>query len=161
MAKKIAYCSLLTALALIFGFIEHLVSFDYIAPGVKLGLANSIVLLLIFIKQYKSAIAVNITRILLSTLLFSGPVAATFAISGAALSMLVSVLLLKSKHLSIIGISIAAAACHNIGQILVAGLVMGTWSVLYYTPILVLCGAISGLLTGTAANLVYKRIKKH
>lgn len=160
MAKKIAYCSLLTALALIFGFIEHLVSFDYIAPGVKLGLANSIVLLLIFVKQYKSALAVNLARILLSTLLFSGPMAAIFAISGAALSMIVSVLLLKSKHLSIIGISIGAAACHNIGQILVAGFVMGTWSVLYYMPILVLCGAISGLLTGTAANLVYKRIKK-
>ncbi|MBQ7044955.1 MAG: Gx transporter family protein [Clostridia bacterium] len=160
MAKKIAYCSLLTALALIFGFIEHLVSFDYIAPGVKLGLANSIVLLLIFVKQYKSAIAVNLARILLSTLLFSGPMAAIFAISGAALSMIVSVLLLKSKHLSIIGISIGAAACHNIGQILVAGFVMGTWSVLYYMPVLVFCGAISGLLTGTAANLVYKRIKK-
>lgn len=160
MAKKIAYCSLLTALALIFGFIEHLVSFDYIAPGVKLGLANSIVLLLVFLKHYKSAIAVNLTRILISTLLFSGPMAALFAISGATLSMLISVLLLKSKHLSIIGISIVAAVFHNIGQVLIAGFVMGTWSVLYYLPILMICGAICGLLTGTASNLIYKRIKK-
>lgn len=157
MAKKIAYCSLLTALALIFGFLEHLVSLDFIAPGVKLGLANSIVLILIVLKQYKAAIAVNITRILLSTLLFSGPIAALFAISGAAFSMLVSVLLLKTKCFSVIGISISGAVCHNLGQILVACFVMGTSSVLYYIPILSLCGAISGLLTGTAANLILKR----
>lgn len=160
MAKKIAFCSLLTALALIFGFLEHLVSLDYIAPGIKLGLANSIVLILIYLKQYNSAILVNLTRILLSTLLFSGPIAALFAVSGASISMFASFLLLKAKHLSVVGISIVGAVCHNLGQILVAFFVMGTASVLYYIPVLSLCGAVSGLLTGTVTNLILKHLKK-
>ena len=159
MSKKIAYYSMFTALALIFGFLEHLVSLDYIAPGVKLGLANSIVLILLYTKHLKAAVAVNIARILLSTLLFSGPVAAAFAIGGAVLSMAVSYLLLNVKSLSIIGVSIAGAVCHNLGQIAVAGFVLGTWSVIYYIPILSLCGAGCGLLTGLSSAMVLKRLK--
>ena len=98
MAKKISIYGILATLCLILGYVEHLVSLDFIAPGIKIGLANSVALLLLARGDIKGAFAVNITRILLSALLFAAPSTLIFSFSGGITSLIV----MKQSYKSII-----------------------------------------------------------
>lgn len=155
MAKKICLYGILSAFCITLGFVEHLISFDFIAPGVKIGLANSVALLLICWDDFKGAFAVNITRILLSAFLFSAPSTLIFSISGGIFAFIVMVISKKAKILSEIGISVLGAVAHNVAQIVCALLILGN-GVLYYSPFLMLSALISGILTGFLAKLCLK-----
>ena len=158
MAKKICLYGVLSALCIVFGFIEHLISFDFIAPGIKIGLANSVALLLIVWGDKQGAIAVNLVRILLSALLFSNPSVLYYSLSGGVISFIVMVIFSKFNSVSIIGLSIAGAVAHNITQLVCAQLLLGN-GIWYYTPILLVSALLGGFITGTAASIVFKKIK--
>ena len=160
MAKKVSFYALFTALALLFSFVESLYSLNFIAPGIKLGLANCVALLFIFKGDFKGAFLVNIARILLSTLLFSAPSALLFSLTGGVLSLAVSCLLQKTNVFSPIGIGAAGAVTHNLVQLLVAAIITATKGVLFYAAPLIFSGLICGILTGLAAGMIEKKIKK-
>ena len=158
MAKKIALYGILTSLALIFGYIESLFSLSFIAPGVKLGLANSVALILLCFKDFKGAMLVNITRILLSVLLFSSPFSLVFSLTAGILSVVVMRLLSGIKGVSVIGFSISGAAVHNLVQLTVASLLFGR-AVWYYLPFLLVSALLSGGIIGILSSIIFKKIK--
>lgn len=158
MAKKVALYGILTSLALIFGYIESLFSLSFIAPGVKLGLANSVALLLLCFKDFKGALIVNITRILLSALLFSSPFSLAFSLTAGVFSVVIMWFLSGIKSVSVIGFSISGAAVHNFVQLTVASLLFGR-AVWYYLPFLLISALLSGGIIGILSSIIFKKIK--
>ncbi|MGN0451294.1 MAG: Gx transporter family protein [Acutalibacteraceae bacterium] len=158
MAKKVALYGILTSLALIFGYIESLFSLSFIAPGVKLGLANSIALILLCYGDFKGALAVNITRILLSALLFSNPFSLVFSLTAGLISVVIMRLLSGLKSVSVIGFSISGAAVHNLVQLTVASLLFGR-AVWYYLPFLLVSALLSGGIIGILSSIIFKKLK--
>ena len=158
MAKKVALYGILTGLALIFGYIESLFSLSFIAPGIKLGLANSVALLLLCFKDFKGALLVNITRILLSALLFSTPFSLVFSLTAGIISVVIMKLLSGIKSVSVAGFSIAGAVVHNLVQLTVASIIFGR-AVWYYLPFLLVSALISGGIIGALSLIIFKRIK--
>ena len=158
MAKKIALYGILTSLALIFGYIESLFPLSFIAPGVKLGLANSVALILLCYGDFRGAILVNITRILLSALLFSSPFSLVFSLTAGILSVVIMRLLSGIKGVSVVGFSISGAAVHNLVQLTVASLLFGR-AVWYYLPFLLVSALLSGGIIGILSSIIFKKIK--
>ena len=158
MAKKIALYGILTSLALIFGYIESLFPLSFIAPGVKLGLANSVALILLCYGDFRGAMLVNITRILLSALLFSSPFSLVFSLTAGILSVVIMRLLSGIKGVSVVGFSISGAAVHNLVQLTVASLLFGR-AVWYYLPFLLISALLSGGIIGILSSIIFKKIK--
>lgn len=158
MAKRICTLGLLTALCMVLGYLERLVSLSFIAPGVRLGLANSVALLLIAARDFKGALAVNITRIVLSAILFGSPVSIAFSLGGGIASWCVMSCLSRCKTVSIIGMGIAGGAVHNLLQAAVALVVVGT-GVTLYIPLLLTAGALSGAFIGALGTIIFKKMQ--
>ena len=156
--RRLCTYALLCAVCMIIGYIESLFELSFIAPGVKLGLANAVSCVLIFTGDIKGAFYVNLSRILLSAFLFSSPVSLAFALSGGVVSLIIMALLSINKSFSVIGISIAGGAAHNTAQC-IAGLFFVGKGVLYYLPVLLITGALSGAFIGFLSLLILKRIK--
>ena len=157
--KKLCLWGIFTALCICFGFLESLLPFDFIAPGVKIGLSNSVALLLVCFGDTKGAFAVNIVRILLCALLFGNPFSLLFSLPAGIISLLCTFLLYKTDKFSLVGISLISATVHNTVQLAVAVLTVGT-AVLFYLPVLLLCGTLSGAFLGFICTLILKKIKK-
>ena len=133
--KKTAFCGLVLALALIAGYAENLVPVAVAIPGIKLGAANSVILILLYMVGVKEAFLVNISRALLSGFLFGSMSSILYSLSGAVLSLVVMTLLKKTDRFSISGVSMAGGVFHNIGQLTMAALVLETTAVWYYLPV--------------------------
>lgn len=158
--KKTAFCGLVLALALIAGYAENLVPVAVAIPGIKLGAANSVILILLYMVGVKEAFLVNISRALLSGFLFGSMSSILYSLSGAVLSLVVMTLLKKTDRFSISGVSMAGGVFHNIGQLTMAALVLETTAVWYYLPVLIITGSITGFLIGSLSGEIYKRIIK-
>ncbi len=158
MAKKICLYGVSTAVCLVLGYIESLLSLSFIAPAVKLGLANSVALLFIIKGDIKGAFAVNITRILLAAFLFATPFSLVFSLSAGLASLIIMSVFSKLKAFSAVSFSVMGALAHNITQLAVAFIFFSA-SVLYYLPVLVFSALISGYLIGFLCQIVYKKIK--
>lgn len=156
--RRICLYGLLSAVCMAAGYLESLIPFEFIAPGVKIGLANSVCLMLAIKGDTKGAFAVNTVRILLSSLLFGTALSLVFSLCAGFASLLCICLLRHIKSMSEIGISIVSAAVHNLTQAAVAAAVTGA-GVLYYIPVLLICGAASGALTGMLCRIILKNIK--
>lgn len=160
MAKKVSVYALLTVICLGVSYIEG-ICFSFIAmPGLKLGLANTIPMLLIKEKKYGASVLINLTRILLSSLLFGNFYSLIFSLFGALLSTLTVFLLSRFKIFSFAGISSAAGTMHNLGQIIAALLTIGTKGILYLLPLLMLCGSVMGFISGILLNIFKTKYKK-
>lgn len=140
----------LLALALILSYVESLIPFSFGIPGIKLGLPNLIVLLLLYDRTggAKEALLVNALRIVLSGFLFSNLYAILYALSGAAFSFLAMLTGKKCGRFSMIGVSVLGGVFHNIGQMITAMLVVETFAVAYYVPFLIVAGTVTGALLG-------------
>ena len=158
--KKTAFCGLVLALALIAGYVENLVPVAVAIPDIKLGAANSVILILLYMVGVKEAFLVNISRVLLSGFLFGSMSSILFSLSGAVLSLFVMTLIKKTDRFSINGVSMAGGVFHNIGQLAMAALVLETTAVCYYLPVLIITGSITGFLIGVLSGEIYKRIIK-
>ena len=159
LTKKLATCSALTALALIFSYVEVLIPFSFGIPGIKLGLANIVVLISIYSLGAKYGLFINLARIALSALMFGNAFSVIYALSGGLISLAVMLLAKRAKVFSVIGVSMAGGVFHNLGQLLVAALVMQTGRIMYYFPVLLISGMITGILTGFIATLVLRALK--
>lgn len=156
-AKRIAVCGILTAAALVLGFVEKLIPLDVLLFGFKLGFANIVVLFAIYKLNFFDSFAVCILKILACGLAFGGPVYLLYSLSGGLLSFIV--MLISKKRLNIITVSILGAVFFNIGQIICACFIFSTKAILYYLPFLMLAGVVTGALIGFIANIAIKRIK--
>lgn len=159
MNSKVAYMGMYTALALIFSYVELLIPFNIGIPGMKLGLANVVVVVVLYKMGWKEAYIVSIARVLLSGVLFGNLASISFSLSGCILSLTMMCLIYRKKDFSVIGVSIVGAICHNLGQILIAMLVVSSFSVMYYFPILMIVGVLTGLVIGIVSREMLVRIK--
>ena len=148
---RIAWFGVFTALALIFSYVETLIPFQIGIPGVKLGLANLIVVVALYKMGGKDALLLSVTRIVLSGFIFA-------SLAGGLLSLAVMVILKKRGSFSVFGVSMAGGVFHNVGQLIVAMLVVETFSVAYYVPVLLIAGVITGFIIGVVANEMLKRL---
>lgn len=158
--KKTAFCGLVLALALIAGYAESLIPVFFAIPGIKLGAANSVILILLYMVGIKESFIVNITRVMLSGFLFGSMSSILYSLSGAVISLLVMILLKKTARFSISGVSMAGGVAHNIGQLTMAAFVLETTAVWFYLPVLIISGTVTGLLIGVLAGEIRKRIPK-
>ncbi len=156
--KKLAVMGLLTALAMIFGYVEAILPISVGIPGVKLGLANIVIVFALYRLKPSEAFLINLVRIVLVNLMFGNLSIMLYSLAGGILSVCVMTLLKKSDRFSIYGVSIAGGVFHNIGQLVVAMLVLETASLIYYGPVLLVAGLITGLIIGITAKEVLKRI---
>ena len=160
LSRKTAFCGLVLALALIAGYVESLIPVAVAIPGIKLGAANSVILLLLYMVGAREAFLVNISRVVLSGFLFGSMSSILYSLSGAIVSLVVMTLLKKTNRFSISGVSMAGGVFHNVGQLIMAAFVLETTAVWYYLPVLILSGSITGILIGTLAGEICKRISK-
>lgn len=156
--KKIAYMGLFAAIAIIFGYVESLIPFFAGIPGIKLGLANLAVLFILEKYTWKEAVLVSMVRILVIGFMFGNMFSILYSMAGAALSLTVMTFMKKTSGFSLLGISVAGGVSHNIGQLIVAALIVENKSLLYYAPVLIISGVITGLLIGILTSEVTKRI---
>lgn len=162
--KRIALCSILTALAIVLSLVEKMFPLDAVlpVPGIKLGLANIVTLFALVRLCARDALVILVLRVSLASLLFGGLTGFLFSLSGGLLAWLVMWILLRfeGKSLSYLGISVAGASMHNVGQIAIAVFWMGTSAVVAYLPLLLVMAIPLGLVTGLTASVFLMHLKK-
>ncbi|MDO5146127.1 MAG: Gx transporter family protein [Eubacteriales bacterium] len=157
--RKTAMYGLFLALALVAAYLERLLPVNLGVPGVKLGLANIVTMILLYTVGVSGAVGVSTARVLLSGILFHNGFAMVYAAAGAASSMLAMTLLKKTKRFSEVGVSVAGGVFHNVGQILVAAVVLETGALFYYLPILILSGLGAGVAIGVLSGILIRRLE--
>ena len=158
--KRITSFGMLIALAFIFSYVESILPFQLPVPGMKLGLANIVVVAALYCWGEKEAFVLSAVRILLVSLTFGNMTALLYSFAGGILSFAMMVLIKKIKCFDIIGVSIAGGVFHNVGQILVAIVMLETKTIVYYLPALVVSGTVTGTGIGIAGGELTKRLKK-
>lgn len=158
--KYISLYAMFVALAMILSYIESLIPLPFAIPGMKIGLANLAVIVALYVMDEKAAISISILRVILVSFTFANLSAMMFSLIGALCSILCMLLLKKLGSFSLAGVSIAGAVSHNIGQLMVAIIVVNTVQVISYMPILIIFGVTSGFVMGIMAVMVINRIKK-
>lgn len=154
--KTVARMAVLTALAVLLGYVESLFPPPVAIPGIKLGLANVIIITVLYICGAKQAWTVTVMKVSLCALLFGSATSFIYSLCGAALSLVIMMLAKKSDIFSVVGVSSLGGIFHNMGQLVCAYFFIGKGALLHI-PVLCLCGALCGVLTGLAAQIIIKR----
>ena len=157
--KKIATSALMIALAMILSFVESQIPSFFPIPGIKLGLANIAVIFALYRLSIKDAIVVSLIRVVVVSTLFGTSLTLAYSLSGAVLSLLIIVLLIKSDRFSIVGVSVAGGISHNIGQIIMAIILMHNSVISYYLPFLIISGIVTGVVIGLVSAKIVERVK--
>ncbi len=157
-ARRVALTGLLAALALIFSYIEFLVPFNAGVPGIKLGLANLVPLIILYRLDARYAFSANLVRVALAGLLFSGLFAALYSLAGSIVSFFIMWLLKKTDRFSVIGVSMAGGVFHNLGQLCVAIFAVSNLQLFRYMPVLIISGMAAGIIVGIGAYVLLDKI---
>ena len=160
MKTKVAYFGVFTALALIFSYVESLIPIQMGIPGVKLGLANLIIVIALYKMNMKETYILSLVRIVLAGFMFGNLFAILYSLAGGMLSLTIMCILKKTDKFSVYGISMAGGVFHNIGQLLMAMIVLESISIGYYFPMLLISGLVTGFVIGVISNEMMKRLKK-
>lgn len=159
-AHNVAISGLLTSLMLVLGLIERQFPLAVAVPGIKLGLANSVLLYGLYMLGTRQSVVLMLLKALISMLIYANPFAMLYSLAGGALSLLAMVFFKWMKGVSIIGVSALGAVFFNIGQILMAVAVLNTPQLIVtYLPVLMVAGVVTGVLTGIIAQLVLRHLK--
>jgi heptaprenyl diphosphate synthase len=153
--RKLVFMALLVAMATALHVVEAMLLIPVPIPGVKLGLANIITLLTLYLYGFRAGLTVALMRVVLGSLICGMFLSPGFmlGLTGAIGSTLLMALLLKqTRCFSMIGISLAGATAHNTGQLLAACLLLQSTSIVYYLPVLLLAGIPTGFITGYLLN---------
>ena len=157
--QQVALSGLLTSLMLVFGFIERQFPLPVPVPGIKLGLANSVLLYALYMLGIRQTIVLMLLKSLMSWLIYMNLSAMLYSFAGGVLSVAAMILVSRMKGVSPIGVSALGAVSFNIGQILMAAWVLGTPQLIVtYLPVLMVSGVLTGILTGVIARLVMKHL---
>lgn len=160
-AKTVALCGVLTALALGFGYVEFLIPFAIPIPGAKLGLANLVTLTGLYFLTPLQTLAILIARILLSGFMFGSFSSIIYSLAGGLLSFFVMLIIKKTELLSVTGISIVGGVFHNIGQLLIACLILQNPAPVIYLPYLIIIGTVAGALMGILSRIISSTVNKY
>lgn len=166
--QELALTAMLAALAFALSFLESLIPFQPGLPGVKPGFANLVIVFALCRMNARSALGINLVRILLSGLLFSGLFGILYSIAGAAASLaaMAGLLAVEKKRecrgrkplFSIFGISMTGGVFHNLGQLLVAIFLLSSLNLVYYLPVMILSGIVTGLINGMIAEVLLEKL---
>ena len=156
----IGYGAILTALAMIFSYVEAILPFTIAIPGVKLGIANIVVVIALYKFGVKMALTINIIRIVISGFLFSGTFGILYSLAGGLLSFVAMLMIKRFKCFSIVGVSLTGGVFHNLGQLLTAAFLVSNLKMFVYFPVLLFSGLATGVINGIVAGLVLEKLKK-
>ena len=158
-SKDIAFMGLVLGIALILSYIEALFPFFGGIPGMKAGLPNMAVVLLLYLYDVKASLLINLMRIIISGFLFGNMFGILFSIAGAIVSFIVMVLVKCLDVFDMRGVSVAGGVAHNVGQLLIAAFVVKTSGIIYYLPFLLISGTITCFVNGFIAEKMYYYLK--
>lgn len=156
--KKLTFSALMAALALIFSYIEVLIPFNFGIPGIKLGIANLVVIIALYYLGAGYAFTINLIRVSVAGLLFNGLFGFCYSMAGALLSFGAMLLAKRTGLFSVTGVSICGGVFHNLGQILVATFLVSSLKMFAYFPVLIISGVISGCIIGVISWLILQRL---
>jgi len=161
--KTMVFIAVLVSQAMVLSYFERFIPLNLLVsiPGVKLGLANIVTLVSLYILSFKQSTFIVITRTTLTAFLFGSMSGFLYSLSGGILSLLAMGVVKKvaKDKVSIIGISILGAAFHNIGQISVAILVVQNTNLIYYLPFLMISSVITGILVGVTSGYLIQYLR--
>ena len=159
--KRLTFLGIAVAIALVLSYIEMLLPPIWSAvPGIKAGLPNIVIILVLYGLSLKDAAAVSLVRLALVTLLFGNAMTLLYSLAGAVLSLGIMAILKKINSFSVVGVSIAGAVFHNLGQIIVAIIIMQTKEIGYYMIVLAFSGTIAGIFVGLLGGILLKYFKR-
>ena len=158
--SKITLYGIFAALAMILSYVELQIPAFFAVPGMKLGLTNIVVVVALYVLGEKSAFFINLIRILVVSLLFGTVMSLWFSLAGGVLSTLIMILLKRCDKFSPVGVSAAGGITHNIGQIMIAMILLQTKFIVWYLPALWLSGVVSGVVIGIIGGIVCDHLKK-
>lgn len=152
--KRMVFIALFIAIALTLNYFERFIPIAITIPGVKLGLANVVSLVALSLLTLPEVLTIVILRTLLGAMFYGSISALMFSMAGGILSLLGMWLLMRTKlrDMSLIGISIFGAVCHNVGQVTVAVLILKSSAIYSYLPILLVSSLVTGVLIGVVAQ---------
>lgn len=160
MKKKTAYLGLLCAAAMILGYVESLFPVFVGIPGMKLGLPNLAIVMILYLYSWKEALAVSVVRVLGIGFLFGNVFSILFSLAGCIFSLLCMEFSRRILKLSCTGVSMVGGVAHNAAQVVVAIFVVENVRVGYYFSVLAITGLITGILIGILSGEMIKRMKK-
>ena len=158
--KTIATGAVLASLALIFSYVEFLIPISLGIPGIKPGLANIVIVVALYKLGTRTALMVNATRILLAAALFGSVFSGLYSLAGGLISFVAMVALKRTKLFSTAGVSMAGGVFHNMGQLMIATLLVESAQIFYYFPLLLLSGMATGIFNGILATLILRALNK-
>lgn len=157
MTRRVAVNGMFLTLAIVVSYIEVLLPIPVGIPGIKIGLANGVIMVLLYFTTWKRAFFISVLRILLAGLLFGNPMTIVYSLAGGILSIIVMAFLKRTGGFSEVGLSVAGGVAHNLGQLSVAVLLMENVRIYYYAPVLLVTGTVAGIAIGAlTAGLVKK-----
>lgn len=151
-AKAVARYGMLSALMLVLGLIERQFVLVPTVPGIRLGLANTVLLYAVCLMSAKDAWLLMALKVLLGTLLYAGASGLPYALAGGVLSVLAMLLTARVKGVGMVGVSVCGAVLHMAGQILASRVMLGTWAGAAQAPYLLIAAVVTGVITGVAAR---------
>ena len=159
-AGRVALGGMMTALAFLLGYVETLIPINLGVPGVKLGLANLAVIVSLYLLGARAAGTIALVRVILTGFTFGNLSMMLYSLAGAGLSLALMLLAKKMDFFGTVGVSIIGGVGHNVGQLLVAALVVESGSVFYYLPVLLAAGTVAGALIGILGGIMVKRLAR-
>lgn len=161
MKKSVAYLGVFLALAMILSYVEAILPFAIGIPGVKLGLANLVTVLMLYLIGWREALCVSVLRIVLTGILFGNLLSICYGLAGGLLSFVLMFILIRMNCFHVVTVSICGGIIHNMGQLIVAGFLVSSYYVIYYMPVLLIAGFVTGALIGIVAKEVGGRLCIH
>ena len=160
-SRKIAFLGLLIALAFVLSYVEMLLPINIGIPGAKVGLANLVIMVALYTIGERNAFILSVVRVVLVGLTFGNLAMMIYSLAGAMLSFVAMLIAKRIKLFSVTGVSVVGSVFHNLGQIIVAIIVLDTASLIYYFPFLVVVGTISGIVIGIISGMIIERFRKN
>ena len=159
--KKLCVLALLSAVALSIWAAEGLIPPIVPLPGIRLGLANILLLLTLYLYGRRETALVLTVRLVLGAALAGTLMSFLYSLAGGLLAFAVMALLKpRVRETKVWALSAYAAVAHNLGQLLCARLLLGTPGIWWYLPALMLSGILTGLFTGFCARFALPLLRK-
>lgn len=159
MTKKVSVIGLFTAMALLLSCIENMLPFRTGIPGIKLGIANLIIVIAFYFLPSGEVLSISLLRVFFLSVFSGSPFTAVFSFTGAIASFFAMYISYRRNSFSPVGISILGGVTHNLAQLLISALLLNTPAFLWYSPILLISGIITGLINGLITIKIIHTVK--
>ena len=159
MTKKVSVIGLFTAMALLLSCIENILPFRTGIPGIKLGIANLIIVIAFYFLPSGEVLSISLLRVFFLSVFSGSPFTTAFSFTGAIASFFAMYISYRRNSFSPVGISILGGVTHNLAQLLISALLLNTPAFLWYSPVLLISGIITGLINGLIATKIIHTVK--